>query len=74
MGNRSINTVTYQRNKAIKKAKEALAIHIFAKFIGENAGAVIQHKDREYVITEDGSWRRKTPKKEIIRNSKDYQK
>ena len=74
MGSKGKNKETQKYNKYKEEVKQKLAQHTRNNFLQENAGNVINHADRTYKIMPDGSWRRITPKNEIIRNSKDYKK
>lgn len=73
MGSQSKNKELQKLNKYKKELKQKLAEHTRLDFLKENAGNIIKHADRSYKIMPDGSWRRITPKHEIIRNSKEYQ-
>jgi hypothetical protein len=72
MGSKNKNKEVQKYNKYKDEAKRKLAEHTRNDFLKENAGNVIKHADRDYKIMPDGSWRRITPKNDIIRNSKDY--
>jgi hypothetical protein len=72
MGSKSKNKEIQKYNKHKDELKQKLAEHTRNDFLKENSGNLIKHSDRSYKIMPDGSWRRVTPKCEIIRNSKDY--
>jgi hypothetical protein len=72
MGSKGKNSKIQKYNKYKEEAKRKLADHVRNDFLQENAGTLIKHSDRSYKIMPDGSWRRVTPKHEIIRNSKNY--
>jgi hypothetical protein len=72
MGSKSKNKEIQKYNKHKEELKQKLAEHTRNDFLKENSGNLIKHSDRSYKIMPDGSWRRVTPKSEIIRNSKDY--
>jgi hypothetical protein len=74
MGSKGKNTEVQKYNKYKEEARQQLAEHARNEFLKENSGNIIKHSDRSYKIMPDGSWRRITPKYEIIRNSKDYNK
>jgi len=74
MGSKSKNKEVQKYNKYKEEVKQKLAEHTKNDFLQQNAGNIIQHVDRAYKIMQDGSWRRITPKHDIIRNSKDYKK
>lgn len=74
MGSKSKNKEMQKYNKYKEDAKQQLIEHTRNEFLKENVGSIINHSDRSYKIMPDGSWRRITPKHEIIRNSKDYNK
>jgi hypothetical protein len=74
MGSKSKNKEVQKYNKYKEAAKQQLIEHTRNEFLKENVGNIINHFDRVYKIMPDGSWRRITPKNEIIRNSKDYKK
>jgi len=74
MGSKGKNKEIQKYNKYKEAAKQQLVMHARNEFLKENAGNIINHFDRAYKIMPDGSWRRITPKNEIIRNSKDYKK
>jgi hypothetical protein len=72
MGSKGKNTEVQKYNKYKEEVKQKLAEHKRNEFLTANAGNIINHSDRSYKIMQDGSWRRMTPKSEIIRNSKNY--
>ncbi len=72
MGSKGKNKNIQKYNKYKEEIKLKLAQSISNDFLKENVGNIIKHLDRSYKIMPDGSWRRITPKNEIIRNSKDY--
>lgn len=74
MGSKSKNKEVQKYNKYKEKVKQNLAEHTRNEFLKENSGNIIQHVDRSYKIMPDGSWRRITPKHEIVKKSKDYNK
>lgn len=74
MGSKGKNKEVQKYNKYKEEVKQQLAKHTRNDFLKEHAGNIIEHADRSYKIMLDGSWRRITPKNEIIRNSKDYKK
>lgn len=74
MGSKGKNKEVQKYNKYKEEVKQKLANHAKNEFLKENVGNIINHSDRSYKIMPDGSWRRITPKNEIIRNSKDYNK
>lgn len=74
MGSKGKNTEVQKYNKHKEEARQKLAEHTRNEFLKENSGNIIKHADRSYKIMPDGSWRRITPKNEIVRNSKDYNK
>lgn len=74
MGSKGKNKEVQKYNKYKEGVKQKLAEHTRNEFLKENSGNVISHADRSYKIMPDGSWRRITPKYEVIRNSKDYKK
>jgi len=74
MGSKSKNKEIQKYNKYKEEVRQKLAEHSRNDFLKENAGNIINHADRSYKIMPDGSWRRITPKNDIIRNSKDYKK
>jgi hypothetical protein len=74
MGSQGKNKEIQKYNKYKEGIKQKLAEHTRNEFLKENSGNVIQYADRSYKIMPDGSWRRITPKHEIVRNSKDYKK
>lgn len=74
MGSKNKNKTIQKYNKYKEDAKYKLAQQLRDEFLKENSGIIIKHSDRSYKIMPDGSWRRITPKHEIIKNSKDYNK
>jgi len=72
MGSKSKNKTIQKYNKYKKEVEQKFADRTRNDFLKENTGNIINHADRSYKIMPDGSWRRITPKHEIIRNSKDY--
>lgn len=72
MGSKGKNKEIQKYNKYKEEIKLKLAQSVSNDFLKENAGNVIKHADRSYKIMPDGSWKRITPKNEIIRNSKYY--
>lgn len=72
MGSKGKNKETQKYNKYKEEARQKLAEHIRNDFLKESVGNIVKHADRSYKIMPDGSWRRITPRHEIIRNSKDY--
>lgn len=72
MGSKSKNKEVQKYHKYKEELKQKLAESTRNDFLKENSGNLIKHSDRSYKIMPDGSWRRITPKHEIIRNSKDY--
>lgn len=74
MGSQGKNKEIQKYHKYKKEIQLKLIEHTRNEFLKENAGNIIKHSDRSYKIMPDGSWRRITPKNEIIKNSKDYNK
>jgi hypothetical protein len=74
MGSKNKNTKVQKLNKYKEEIKRKMVEYARNEFLNENAGNIINHSDRSYKIMPDGSWRRVTPKNEIVRNSKDYKK
>lgn len=72
MGSKGKNKEIQKYNKYKEELKQKTIEHTRNEFLKENSGNIIKHSDRSYKIMSDGSWRRITPKNEIIRNSKDY--
>jgi hypothetical protein len=72
MGSKNKNKKIQKYNKYKEEVKQKFAEHTKNEFLKENIGNIIKHSDRSYKIMVDGSWKRLTPKHEIIRNSKDY--
>lgn len=74
MGSQGKNKELQKLNKYKKELKQKLAEHTKNEFLKKNSGNIVKHADRSYKIMPDGSWRRITPKHEIERNSKNYNK
>lgn len=74
MGSKGKNKTIQKYNKYKEEVKQKLAEHTRNDFLKENSGNIIKHSDRSYKIMPDGSWRRITPKHEVERNSKNYNK
>jgi len=72
MGSKGKNKEIQKYNKYKEEVKKKLAEHTRNEFLKENSGNIVKHSDRSYQIMPDGSWKRITSKKDIIRNSKDY--